>query len=188
MQTNIAVAVVLYVTGLHTEVIGFAQRGILATGLMNPDVSEESVDADTSNEAPIKVNYNLKLIDDKGNITSLEDFREKVIFLNLWATWCPPCVAEMPNIAKLHEEVKDDVVFVMLSLDQDFNKAIDFNNRKGFNLPIYAPGSTLPQQFQTSTTIPTTYVIDAHGNLVLTHKGMANYSTEAFKEFLLKQK
>ncbi|WP_455169037.1 TlpA family protein disulfide reductase [Aegicerativicinus sediminis] len=184
----IAVAVVLYVTGLHTEVIGFAQRGILATGLMNPDVSEESVDADTSNEAPIKVNYNLKLIDDKGNITSLGNFREKVIFLNLWATWCPPCLAEMPNIAKLHEEVKDEVVFVMLSLDQDFNKAIDFNNRKGFNLPIYTPGSALPQQFQSSSTIPTTYVIDANGNLVLTHKGMANYSTEEFKEFLLKQK
>lgn len=184
----IGVAVILYVTGLHTEVIGFAQRGILATGLMNPDVSEKSVDEDGANIGPIKADYNLKLIDDQGNIKSFEDFRGKVIFFNFWATWCPPCLAEMPNIAKLHDELKDEVVFVMLSVDEDFNKAIDFNRRKGFNLPIYALGSSLPQQFQSSTTIPTTYVIDAKGNLVLTHKGMANYSTKAFKEFLIRQK
>ena len=183
----IGVAVLLYVTGLHTEVIGFAQRGILETGLMNPDVNETSVDKHT-NEGPIPANFNLKLIDDQGNIKSLEDFKGKVIFFNLWATWCPPCLAEMPNIAKLHAELKDDVVFVMLSLDEDFNKAIDFNRRKGFNLPIYALGSRLPHQFQSSTTIPRTYVIDAKGHLVLTHKGMANYATKAFKAFLIQQK
>lgn len=184
----IGVVLILYVTGLHTEVIGFAQRGILATGLVNPDVSEKSLDEDEVNGGPLKADYNLKLIDDQGNIKSLEDFRGKVIFFNLWATWCPPCLAEMPGIAKLHEELKDEVVFVMLSLDQDFNTAIDFNHRKDFKLPIYAPGSSLPQQFQSSTTIPTTYVIDAKGNLIFTHEGMANYSTEEFKEFLIKQK
>jgi thiol-disulfide isomerase/thioredoxin len=183
-----AVAVVLYATGLHTEVIGFAQRGLLATGLMNPDVKEitevrhnESTSADLP--ASTKADFNLKLIDKDGNISSLEALKGKVIFMNFWATWCPPCIAEMPSIDKLHEEMGDEVAFVMLSLDQDFELAKAFDKRKGYNLPIYAPASNLPSMYQSSA-IPTTYIIDADGNLALTHKGMADYSDEEFKKFL----
>jgi thiol-disulfide isomerase/thioredoxin len=183
-----AVAVVLYATGLHTEVIGFAQRGLLATGLMNPDVKEitevrqnESMSADLP--ASTKADFNLKLIDRDGKVTSLEALKGKVIFMNFWATWCPPCIAEMPSIDKLHEEMGDEVAFVMLSLDQDFELAKAFDKRKGYNLPIYAPASNLPSMYQSSA-IPTTYVIDAAGNLALTHKGMADYSNSEFKTFL----
>ena len=77
----------------------------------------------------------------------------------------------------------DEVAFVMLSLDQNFEKAKAFDKRKGYNLPIYAAGSNLPEMYQSSA-IPTTYVIDAEGNLVLTHKGMADYSDPEFKKFL----
>jgi hypothetical protein len=87
------------------------------------------------------------------------------------------------SIDKLHEEMGDDVAFVMLSFDKDFETAKDFDKRKGYGLPIYAPGSNLPAMFQSSA-LPTTYIIDAKGNLALTHKGMADYSTPEFKEFL----
>jgi thiol-disulfide isomerase/thioredoxin len=186
------VAVTLYATGLHTEVIGFAQRGLLATGLMNPDVEEISQERSNENENkgeavtmsdPIQADFNFKLIDREGNTISLEDFKGKVIFMNMWATWCPPCIAEMPSIDKLHEEMGDEVAFIMLSLDDDFEKAKDFDKRNGYGLPIYAPGSNLPAMYQSSA-IPTTYVIDAKGNLVLTHKGMADYSDPEFKKFL----
>ena len=186
------VAVTLYATGLHTEVIGFAQRGLLATGLMNPDVEEISQSRSNENENkgeavtmsdPIQADFNFKLIDREGNTISLEDFKGKVIFMNMWATWCPPCIAEMPSIDKLHEEMGDEVAFIMLSLDDDFEKAKDFDKRNGYGLPIYAPGSNLPAMYQSSA-IPTTYVIDAKGNLVLTHKGMADYSDPEFKKFL----
>ena len=187
------VAITLYTTGLHTEVIGFAQRGLLATGLMNPDVEEiaqvrnndnENRDETTTMANPTtQADFNLKLIDKEGNTMSLEELKGKVIFMNFWATWCPPCVAEMPSIDKLHEEMGDEVAFVMLSLDQNFEKAKAFDKRKGYNLPIYAAGSNLPAMYQSSA-IPTTYVIDAKGNLVLTHKGMADYSDPEFKKFL----
>ncbi|WP_040879845.1 TlpA family protein disulfide reductase [Galbibacter orientalis] len=184
------VAIFLYATGLHTEVIGFAQRGLLATGLMNPDVAEiaqarnnENTEAITEKLSLTEGDYNLKLTDRDGNIHSLEEFKGKVIFLNFWATWCPPCVAEMPSIDKLHEEMGDDVAFVLLSFDDDFEKAKAFDKRKGYNLPIYAPASNLPAMFQSSA-LPTTYVIDAKGNLALTHKGMADYSDPEFKNFL----
>ena len=184
------VAITLYATGRHTDVIGFAQRGILATGLMNPDVEELSQlrQNENNNETATvsdlaKADLSLKLMDMEGNTTSLAALKGKVIFLNFWATWCPPCVAEMPSIDKLHEEMGDEVAFVMLSLDEDFEKAKAFDKRKGYGLPIYAPASNLPAMYQSSA-IPTTYVIDANGNLALTHKGMADYSDPEFKKFL----
>ncbi|WP_225035709.1 TlpA family protein disulfide reductase [Winogradskyella sp. SM1960] len=183
----IAVLAGLYFTGLHTEVIGFAQRGLLETGLMNPDVEEiakahhNKDESHTANSK--KADFNLKLMDFEGNIVSLEDLKGKVIFMNFWATWCPPCVAEMPSINKLHNEMGDDVAFVMLSFDKDFKKAKAFNKRKGYDFPTYKLASNLPEMFE-STALPTTFVIDAKGNLALTHKGMADYNTSKFKEFL----
>ncbi|PVW12818.1 thioredoxin [Marixanthomonas spongiae] len=184
------IAITLYATGMHTEVIGFAQRGLLATGLMNPDVEEiahvrnnQSIQEEPVSSNLTKVDYNLIFTDRDGNTRSLEEFKGKVIFLNFWATWCPPCIAEMPSIDSLHEEMGDEVAFVLLSFDDDFEKAKAFDKRKGYNLPIYAPASNLPQMFQSSA-LPTTYVIDAKGNLALTHKGMADYSDPEFKKFL----
>ena len=184
------VAITLYATGLHTEVIGFAQRGLLTTGLMNPDVAEiaqvrnnKNNDDEASMPNLTKADLNLKLIDAEGKTRSLEEFKGKVIFLNFWATWCPPCIAEMPSIDKLHEEMGDEVAFVILSFDDDFEKAKDFDKRKGYDLPIYAPASNLPEMFQSSS-LPTTYIIDAAGNLALTHKGMADYNDPEFKIFL----
>lgn len=184
------VGLILYATGWHTEVIGFVQRGVLATGLMNPDVEEiaekrEQTNTQDKSQASNlqKVDYNLDLIDAAGNRRSLKEFKGKVIFLNFWATWCPPCVAEMPSINSLHEEMGDEVAFVLLSFDKDFEKAKAFDKRKGYNLPIFAPAGKLPSMFQSSA-LPTTYVIDAEGNLALTHTGMADYSDPKFKKFL----
>ena len=182
------VAITLYTTGMHTEVIGFAQRGLLATGLMNPnvkDITEAREVADINDEFPnpTKADLSLKLMDRDGKVTSLEDLKGKVIFMNFWATWCPPCIAEMPSIDKLHEEMGNDVAFVMLSFDQDFETAKAYDKRKGYNLPIYAQASNMPEIYD-SNALPTTYIIDAKGNLALTHKGMADYNTSKFKDFL----
>lgn len=76
--------------------------------------------------------------------------------------WCPLCIAEMPSIDKLHEEM-DDFAFVMLSLDRDIETAKAYDKRKGYDLPIYAPASNLPAMYE-PTALPTTYVIDANGN------------------------
>lgn len=183
-----AVAITLYATGLHTEVIGFAQRGLLATGLITPNVEKMAQDKSNENEttttsAPTPADFNLTLIDEDGKTHSLEEFKGKIIFMNMWATWCPPCIAEMPNINKLHQEMGHEVAFVMVSLDEDFETAKAFNKRKGYNFPIYALRSNRPAMYQSST-VPTTYVINAKGQLVLTHKGMSNYNTSKFKKFL----
>lgn len=175
----------LYVTGLHTEVLGFLQRGILATGLMNPDLEKKEELA--LNSANPEADFSMNLINSKGEKVAMEELRGKVIFMNVWATWCPPCVAEMPGINKLYKDIdKDKIAFIMLSVDQDFKKAIDYNNRKGYDFDVFRPNGPIPPMYS-SQSIPTTYVIDARGNLVLTHMGMGDYDTKNFKEFLKEQ-
>ena len=172
----------LFLTGLHTEVFGFVQRGILKTGLMDPDVEAKAPTTDNSKK--IKADFNMSLINSKGELVEMEELRGKVIFFNIWATWCPPCVAEMPGINNLYNDTKaEDVAFIMLSVDNDFQKAIDYNKSKGYDFEVYKLAGSLPSMYA-SQAIPTTYIIDAEGNLALTHKGMGDYDSEEFKGFL----
>ena len=172
----------LFLTGLHTEVFGFVQRGVLKTGLMNPDLEAKSNPKEQAKKP--KADFDMSLINSKGERVEMEEFRGKVIFFNMWATWCPPCVAEMPGINNMYNDVKgEEVAFIMLSLDNEFQKAIDFNKRKGYDFEVYKLAGNLPQMYA-SQAIPTTYIIDADGNLALTHQGMGDYDTQEFKEFL----
>lgn len=182
-----AIILTLFATGLHTEVLGFMQRGLLATGIMNPDLEQKaeiaSADTATIDSSP-KADISMNLINSKGEKVSMEEFRGKVIFMNIWATWCPPCIAEMPGINKLYNDVKNqDVVFIMLSVDQNFQKAIDFNKNKGYDFEVYRVEGQMPQMYSTQS-IPTTYVIDANEKIALTHMGMGDYDTKDFREFL----
>lgn len=131
-----------------------------------------------------KADFNLLLKDTNGNTVSLKDLEGKVIFINFWATWCPPCVAEMPTIQTMYESLdKDKVEVLMVSFDRDFSKAIDYRNKNNFDFEVHAPASAIPPMYETRS-IPTTYVIDSKGNLVFEHKGMADYSGEKFRDFL----
>ncbi len=178
-----ALILTLFLTGLHTEVFAFIQRGMLMTGIMNPDVEATAEPASEATENP-KADFNMNLINAKGEKVTMEHFRGKVIFMNIWATWCPPCIAEMPGINSLYRDIKDeDVVFLMLSVDDDFEKAKLFKEKKGFDFEVYQLDGSMPQMYSTQS-IPTTFVIDARGGLALTHRGMADYHTQEFKDFL----
>ena len=163
----------LYFTGYHTEVIGTLQRVILITGIFQPSENETIVLAD----------YELLLEDLEGNTLDLANWKGKPIFLNFWATWCPPCIAEMPDIDKLFQSVNKEVHFAIISVDEDREKAKDFVKRKKFDFPIYFPKSRLPKVYE-STAIPTTYVINTEGHIVISQKGMAKYSSDAFIAYL----
>lgn len=166
----------LYATGYHTEVIGKLQSVLLYTGIFQPDTEESIIHGS-------RADYNMPLLTITGERTSLSDFEGKTIFINFWATWCPPCIAEMPNIQRLYNEVEnEDIVFVMASLDGDPQKAWDFVERKGFTFPVYSVIAK-PRIYDASI-VPSTYVISPQGNIVMKHQGMAKYDTDSFKEFL----
>lgn len=172
----IAIISTLYLTGLHTPILGALQGVILKTGIIQPKAEENFQGL---------ADYNFHLEDGQGNIIFFDELRGKTIFMNFWATWCPPCIAEMPDINSLYNDVAHrDIAFVMISLDNSFEKAKTFVNKKNYTFPIYYLKSSLPQIYETHS-IPTTYVISPDGNIVMSKKGMAKYNTEKFKKFLL---
>jgi thiol-disulfide isomerase/thioredoxin len=168
---------VLYGTGYHTEVIGKTQSLLLYTGIMQPDIS-------SSNSTLVDAPFDLQYTDADGNLRSLSEHKGKTIFLNFWATWCPPCIAEMPDIHDLHAEIGNDVVFVMVSLDKDANKAWNYVARKEFQFPVYHMVGRMPAEYATGS-IPTTIVISPSGKIEMKKEGMAKYNTDKFKKFIL---
>ncbi len=123
-----------------------------------------------TNSAPVA---GTELVNEEGKAVRFEDFRGKVVFVNNWASWCPPCIAEMPSIQNLKKTLDtENFVFVMVSFDENPTKALNFMKKKGYDFEVYFPGEDYP--FFTSS-IPTTYVLDADGKVVIEHTGMASY-------------
>ena len=180
------VAAVVYFSGWHTEFIGRIQQGMLFSGFFNSSVEQKKRTEPSNTETP-EADYSLQVRNREGKLVKMEDLKGKVIFLNFWATWCPPCIAEMPGIDALSQNMeKEKVVFLMVSLDKSFEKAKAFRNRKNFSFDVHELAGDLPGMYQ-SQAIPTTFVISAEGKLVFSHKGMADYNTQEFQEFLMEQ-
>ncbi|MDX1636625.1 MAG: TlpA disulfide reductase family protein [Balneolaceae bacterium] len=175
----LAVGVVLYTTGWHTEVLGRLQQAVLWTGLIQPDT--ELAEAE---HRSVSMDMDLLTLDG-GEPVNLSEFRGRVIFLNYWATWCPPCIAEMPNIQSLYERYRDNsgIAFVMVSTDEEIEKAEAYLERKGYTFPVYRLAAPRPRDLR-STVLPTTFVISKSGEVVVKKRGMANYNTRDFRQLL----
>lgn len=168
----------LFITGWHKDLAAGLQQLVLKTGAVQASASNKK----DQPEAPY--NFSLQSLD--GKRLDFADLKGKTVFLNLWATWCPPCIAEMPDIHKLYQTVDHDKVkFVMLSLDKDPQKAVKFIKRKGYGFPVYTQNGPLPNAYS-SRSIPTTFVISPQGKIVVKHSGMAAYNTSKFKNLLAK--
>ena len=172
------IILVLYFTGWYRPVMSFAQRMILSTGIIKPDTELESGEEYTVTD----YSWILQTLD--GQPVNFRDFKGKVVFLNVFATWCPPCIAEMPGIQSLYENSNsDDIVFIILSRDDSREKVRSFMEQKGYTVPVYMAASPTPKEFM-SNVIPTTYIISPKGEIVSRHTGMADYDNEKVRSFL----
>lgn len=178
----VAVALVLYMTGLHKDVIATLQRAMMWTGLY--DVTAQ---IDEQNGPFLDAtDYNFAMTDQNGMQVNLDTFEGEVLFINLWASWCPPCIAEMPTIQALHDDVADqgNIKFIMLSMDQDREEGRKFMKDRGFEMPYYFPVSSVPAELSSSY-LPTTFIISAEGQIVYKHEGFGNFDTPEFRDFLI---
>ena len=117
-----------------------------------------------------------------GAEASLSDFAGQVLFVNLWATWCAPCVKEMPHIEDLASSFDaDDVAFLIVS-DEDPDTVAPFVLDQGWQLPVYTV-ETIPPLFQ-SDVIPATYVLDETGEVVFKHIGGARWDDQSAIDFI----
>lgn len=138
--------------------------------------------AELQQQPAAKVLPQFALLDASGKTLDIQDFKGKKIFVNLWATWCPPCRAEMPSIAKLYEAAdKEKVQFVLLSLDTDFETAKKYVQENKLNVPVFFPAGDLPELLSVNN-IPTTFIFDEQGRLTAQHEGSENYNTVAYRK------
>jgi thiol-disulfide isomerase/thioredoxin len=174
------IVLVLQYTGLMSSVSFITGSALMKTGVMDIDVEGEG-------ELPEKnFDYNFDIRDMDGSTVNMSSYKGKVVFINLWATWCGPCRVEMPSIQELYNHVdKDKIIFVMLSLDTQENQAkvTKYIREKGFSFPVFQPASQLPRQLQVGS-IPTTVVIGKDGKIKMKKVGTANYATSEFQNFL----
>ena len=132
--------------------------------------------------------YQWKLTDLENRPFDFEAQRGKVILVNFWATWCPPCVAEMPSMQKLYDDYGEKVTFMFVTSD-DRQKVENFLKRKNLNLPVYYPVSETPETLK-SKLLPTTYIINSKGEIVVAETGAADWNsnkTRALIDDLLSQ-
>src|SRR5688500_16752803 len=170
--TAIVLVLILRYTGILSGITFLTNSALIRSGIMDIDPGNKSAHA--------SFDYNFTIKDLQGNRIDMNQFKGKVIFLNMWATWCGPCRVEMPCIQALYEKLDHDkIIFVMLSLDTDENrqKIVRYIDEKGFTFPVYQPSGSMPKQLQVSS-IPTTFIISPEGKIEMKKVGTANYDTE----------
>ena len=123
--------------------------------------------------------------DGNGKLIALNDLKGKVVFINFWATWCPPCIQEMPSINELKAkfEGNENIVFLMVDVDGKYKKAQTFMNKRKFNLPVYVPHSEIPKEFLGGA-IPTTVILDKKGAIAIRLEGGRDYSAPEMRRGL----
>lgn len=106
----------------------------------------------------------------------------KVTVVNFWATWCPPCVAEMPSFQKLYNDYGSKVDFYFVTSEEP-EKVQRFLDKNDYSLPTYLQSYEAPKQMQ-SRALPTTYVLSKEGDIVINETGTANWNSDKMRKLL----
>lgn len=136
--------------------------------------SEHQVDIDS---------YNWKLRGLNTQSVNFETFKGKVVFVNFWATWCPPCKAEMPMIQGLFDDYKDKIEFVFVT-DEPWSLVESFYTKYNYNLPSYNSLSAPPQKLSGTNSIPASYLLDKKGTIMVSKVGAADWNSDKIRKLL----
>jgi thiol-disulfide isomerase/thioredoxin len=110
-----------------------------------------------------------------GRTHTLQSLKGKVVLVNFWATWCPPCRAEIPDLIKLQKKYRDQLVVLGISQDEGPVETVQkFAVQQDINYPIAMSTPELEKVFRGIAALPTTFVIDREGRLAQRHVGMLN--------------
>jgi thiol-disulfide isomerase/thioredoxin len=112
--------------------------------------------------------------DISGGVVSTAEWHGKVVFLNFWATWCPPCREEIPELVELQSRYKDRLLVVGISMDDPENVAgvKRFSEREGVNYPIVMASREIVSEYGGVPALPTSFVINTDGKIVQKHVGL----------------
>ena len=184
IRSNIGNVIFIIITALvffNTDARTLLIRGFMLTGLFNVEVNTEIKKSNLNRLAPAGMTFRKE----NGELLNLSENKGKVYFINFWASWCPPCRAEMPSINNLASKIenKDKISFIMVDVDNKMDASVKYMKKYSFNLQVYSSVSPIPEQIFNGT-LPTTLIIGPHGNIVFHHTGMADYNTTEMINFL----
>ncbi|NPA36227.1 MAG: TlpA family protein disulfide reductase [Chlorobi bacterium] len=120
-----------------------------------------------------KDDLNWKLISEDGKQVSPSQSFGKPIFINFWATWCPPCIAEMPSIQSFYDKYRDRVDFYLIS-NENIALMKKHLKKRELTLPVYSLASPVSGKFK-SRKIPTSFLISPEGKIVMIKQGAADW-------------
>ena len=164
--------VLMIIPQTRTPIQVFLHKGL---SLFGPSIIDESERESISFE-----NWQLQGLD--GEIVNLKDFEGEVTLLNFWATWCPPCIAEMPSLQELYNEYSGKVNIVLISNEEP--QVVDrFLLKNNYEFNVYRPMGSYPNSFQISS-IPRTFILSNTGEIVVDKKGSANWNSEKVRALL----
>lgn len=126
--------------------------------------------------SPAWAGFNVKDLDGKPH--TLADYKGKWVLVNFWATWCPPCLEEIPDLIALHDKHRGkDLVVIGIAMDYKSKKEIaDFANDMLMSYPVVLGDDKVLKQFGSTSVLPTTYLYNSSGNLFKVHHGLITRS------------
>jgi len=171
------IAIVYFSTDARTILI----RGLMVTGLFNAEASTDTEKSDSNRS----IDTNMTFRSEDGEVINLSENKGKVYFINFWATWCPPCRAEMPSINSLASKIKnkDKIEFIMVDVDNKIQASAKYMKKHTYKLKVYTSESPIPKQIFNGT-LPTTAIIGPDGTIVFHHTGMADYDNKEMINFI----
>jgi peroxiredoxin len=130
---------------------------------------------------------NFELKDPAGKPLSLKDFRGKVVFLNFWATWCPPCIEEMPAMEKLHQELeKDGLVMLAVNFQEGPERVKEFFTQHNLTFtPLLDRDGKVTEQYQ-AWGLPVSVVINKRGQIAARATGSKDWHSDEARQFFKK--
>lgn len=149
---------------------GVNNKSIDNTGATNESAGNQLSSSFKSIALPQELDFTLKTLE--GDEITLSGLKGKVVVLNFWATWCPPCKAEIPDFIEVYSQYKDKgVEFLGVSSEQP-SIVSDFAKNSGINYPILIDQSGKVFSSWGINSIPTTFIIDSESNIVYGQVGM----------------
>ncbi len=122
----------------------------------------------------------LALADASGAVHHLSAYRGKVVLVNFWATWCEPCLAELPGIERLRESLgRDDFAVLAVQMGGSARTARDTAARLGLKFPLLLDRDSAATRAWHVDILPTSFLLDREGNVAFSHVGELDWTSTA---------
>lgn len=148
------------------------QKGVML--FTSPSVVEE-------NKVVID-NYNWRLVNEMGAVFNFQNTQGNVVLVNFWATWCPPCIAEMPSLQKLYNNYQGKVDFLFIT-SEDLEVVESFMQKHDYTFSFYRPAENYPHYFNVSS-IPRTFLIDKNGQIIIDETGANDWNSDSVRSVI----